>query len=81
MRYYSRMRTTLTIDDDVLEHARALAQHQNRSLGAVVSSLLRQAVQKPEEAPVYKNGIRILPYRGGPPVTLELVNRLRDELP
>lgn len=75
------MRTTLSIDDDVLDRARAIADHQNRSLGEVVSGLMRRALEKPAERPVYRNGFQILPSRGGPPVTLEMVNRLRDELP
>ena len=75
------MRTTLSIDDDVLDEARALADHQNRSLGEVVSRLMRKALTRPEEAQQYRNGIPVLPRRGGPRVTLELVNKLRDELP
>lgn len=75
------MRTTLSIDDDLLDRAKAIADHQNRSLGDVVSGLMRQALEKPAESPAYRNGIQILPSRGGPPVTLERVNRLRDELP
>lgn len=75
------MRTTLSIDDDVLAEARALADHQNRSLGEVVSALMRKALTRPSEPRQYRNGIPVLPRRGGPRVTLELVNKLRDELP
>jgi hypothetical protein len=75
------MRTTLSIDDDVLDEARALAEHQNRALGEVVSALMRRALARPPEPRQYRNGIPILPRRGGPRVTLELVNKLRDELP
>jgi hypothetical protein len=35
------MRTTLAIDDDVLEVARRLAVRENRSLGEIVSELAR----------------------------------------
>lgn len=76
-----RMRTTLSIDDDVLDEARALADHQNRPLGEVVSRLMRKALARPEEPQQYRNGIPVLPRRGGPRVTLELVNKLRDERP
>lgn len=38
------MRTTLSIDDDVLEEARELAAVEGRSLGAVVSDLLRRSL-------------------------------------
>lgn len=75
------MRTTLTIDDDVLERARAIAQLEDRSLGSVITDLIRKALERPEPSPRYRNGLRLLPDYGGPPVTMELVNRLRDELP
>ncbi len=81
MRYRFIMRTTLTIDDDVLETAKAMARHENRSLGEVVSDLARKALQGPPQAPRRRNGILLLPDRGGPPVTLEMVNALRDEEP
>jgi hypothetical protein len=75
------MRTTLKIDDDILEAARTLARHQKTSVGEVISDLARQSL---DPAPVFntRNGIPQLPRRGkGKPVTMELVNRLRDEIP
>ena len=39
------MRTTLTIDDDVLLDARDIARTEGRSLGAVVSDLMRQSLR------------------------------------
>lgn len=39
------MRTTLTIDDDVLLDARDIARAEGRSLGAVVSDLMRQSLR------------------------------------
>jgi hypothetical protein len=39
------MRTTLQIDDDVLESARVLAAADGRSLGAVISDLARRSLQ------------------------------------
>lgn len=39
------MRTTLSIDDDVLEAARAIAAQTKRSLGAVVSELARKGLR------------------------------------
>ncbi|MDT0200361.1 type II toxin-antitoxin system VapB family antitoxin [Nocardioides sp. AE5] len=38
------MRTTLAIDDDVLEEARELASVEGRSLGAVISELARRGL-------------------------------------
>jgi len=77
----SRMRTTLTLDDDVLAAAKALAEHERRSIGDVVSDLARRSLLK-QEITQYRNGFPLLPVRpGAKPVTLEDVNRLRDELP
>ena len=76
------MRTTLKLDEDVLAAARALAQQQDKTLGEVVSELARRGLQPAATAPIVRNGIRLLPVReGARPVTLKLVNRLRDELP
>lgn len=75
------MRTTLTLDDDVLAAARGLAVRQSRSLGEVISDLSRQSLMASvSAAPATRNGIPLLPRRAGAPlVTMELVNRLRDE--
>jgi hypothetical protein len=76
------MRTTLSIDDDILAAARELAAKQHKSIGEVLSSLAREALTPPKQTRRTRNGVPLLPV--GPnavPVTLELVNRLRDELP
>lgn len=85
------MRTTLQLDDDVLAAARVLARQKRTSLGAVISALVRQALLAPPEngsGPLasgegdHRNGVPLLPWKAsGAPVDLELVNRLRDELP
>ena len=41
------MRTTLQIDDDVLEAAREIATRDGRGLGAVLSELARRSLQPP----------------------------------
>lgn len=41
------MRTTLSIEDDVLYAAKSLARREGRSLGEVISDLARQALQAP----------------------------------
>lgn len=74
------MRTTLAIDDDILAAAKHLAERQNKSIGEVISSLARQGLARARQAKAQRNGIPLL--RGGTtPVTMELVNQLRDELP
>lgn len=39
------MRTTLQIDDDVLEDARNIARSDGRSVGAVISDLARRSLR------------------------------------
>ena len=76
------MRTTLSIDDDVLAAAKELAAKQHKSIGEVLSSLAREALTPPRQTSRKRNGVPLLP--AGPnavPVTPDLVNRLRDELP
>jgi hypothetical protein len=42
------MRTTLSIDDDVLEVARCMAEAQNIALGAAISYLARRGIPEIE---------------------------------
>lgn len=72
------MRTTLTIDDDVLERARAIADHENRSIGDVVSERLRKSFDAPGPTLDTWNGFPQLPKRGAV-VTMKMVNAARDE--
>lgn len=75
------MRTTLTIDDDVLAAAKGLAAQHHKSLGEVISDLSRQALRPVDTGKRLRNGIPLLPVRSdATPVTLEIVNQLRDEL-
>ena len=77
------MRTTLTLDDDVLMAAKGLAERQRKTVGEIVSALARQGLRREGgNPPAIRNGVVLLPT--GPdskPVTLALVNQLRDELP
>lgn len=80
MRYMCVMRTTLTIDDDVLLAAKAIAEQEQKSIGEVVSALARNALRRPQP-PAVRNGVPLLPVRNPHAVvTLEVVNALRDEL-
>jgi len=73
------MRTTLDIDEDILLYAKDIASRRGVSAGKVVSDLARTAITKPGTFE-FEDGIPLLPLRpGGEMVTLELVNRLRDE--
>jgi len=76
------MRTTLAIDDDVLMAAKSLAEREHRSVGEVISALARQALRREPSAGRARNGVPLLPTdkADATPVTMELVNQLRDEL-
>lgn len=75
------MRTTLDIDEDVLLAAKSIATRRGVSMGKIVSELLRQALT-PENAPATRNDVPLFPRQAGAGiVTMELVNRLRDEAP
>ena len=77
------MRTTLAIDDDILAAARHLAEREHKSVGEVISNLARQGLSRSSRAVrAERNGVPLLPVgRDTVPVTLELVNQLRDEQP
>ncbi len=74
------MRTTLDIDDDVLQAAKELAGNRRTTAGKVLSELARRALE-PAGRQSVRNGVRLLPRRrrGSPKPTMDLVNRLRDE--
>ena len=56
------VRTTLNIDDDVLETVKALAVRDRKPLGMVVSTMLRRAVEPSAKAPrATRNGIPLFP--------------------
>jgi Arc/MetJ family transcription regulator len=80
------MRTTITIDDDVLSAARQLAQLRHEPIGKVVSDLARRSLQGPADGlnsvdRTVRRGIQLLPTApGAQGATLDEVNRLRDNL-
>lgn len=74
------MRTTLSLDDDVLRAARQLAESTGQTLGQALSALARKGLEGPVGRG-RRNGVRLLPVReGAKGATLDEVNRLRDEL-
>ena len=76
------MRTTLDIDDDLLQAAKEIAGMQGKTAGQVVSELLRKALQGPRASErTVRNGVPLIHRRPGAPVmTMALVNELRDEV-
>lgn len=76
------MRTTLTIDDDVLSAAKSMAKRQGRSTGEIVSELVRQSLTSAPPIKRTSSGIPLLPVTNPDAVvTLDMVNALRDEGP
>lgn len=81
------MRTTLSIDDDLLIAVKEIAQRESKSAGAVVSALLRQSLapgvgadrQNRGASPEAEFGFRPFPKRGGV-VTNDMIDRLREKV-
>lgn len=81
MRDANGVRTTVSIDDDVLLAARQLAHNTGQTLGAALSALARKGLNPHPHEGHQRSGVILLPVRaeaGGS--TLEEVNELRDEL-
>jgi hypothetical protein len=78
------MRTTLDIDDDVLQAAKELAQREGRTAGLVISELARRglaartATTPPPTETTLRGGVPVLPSRGEV-VTLEKLRQLREQ--
>ncbi len=82
------MRTTLDIDDDILQAAKELARAEKKTAGQVLSELARKGLTRATagfaedaSAPPYvmKDGWYVLTGREGVVVTKELVDRLIEE--
>lgn len=77
------MRTTLDIDDDVLQAAKDRARYQGKSAGRIISELARagltgHAEGKDVKMPKARCGFRPFAKRGGV-VTNELIDKLRED--
>ena len=80
MRDDHKVRTTLDIDEDVLESANELAARRGTTAGRVLSELARSALAPRDRSPRKRNGVSLLPkQRGAKLVAPKIVNRLRDE--
>lgn len=77
--FFNIMRTTLTIDDDLLMAAKSLAQSRSVSVGKVISELARKGLQAPAQTR-RKNGFPIFEVsKNARPITLEDVKKIEDE--
>ena len=77
------MKTTLDIDEDVIEAAEDLALREKKTAGKVVSEVFRHCLCARNQSfiPVrVRHGIPLLPVRPGASiVTNEQINKLREE--
>jgi hypothetical protein len=73
------MRTTLAIDDDVLEAARSLSEAEGKSLGEVISELARRGLA-PRHEDATEEGFPVFSVSSGAkPITLEVVRKALEE--
>ena len=75
------MRTTLNIDDEILEAARCIADERNLSVGAVLSDLARRGLQPADAVRNRSRGFPVFDVSNdGTILTLDRVKRHEDEL-
>jgi hypothetical protein len=74
------VRTTLDLDEDILQAAKELADVRGTTAGKIVSELVRRALA-PTRSEHARNGVPLLPRRppGTVRPTMKLVNELRDD--
>ena len=75
------MRTTLQIDDDVMEAAKEIARLKNQGIGRAISELARRGLV-PDAAPTVEiqNGIPVWTHRpGAVAITSEMVRNLAED--
>jgi hypothetical protein len=73
------MRTTLDLDEDLIQVAKQLAVQRGATMGRIISDLTRQALE-PKRPRKTRNGVPLfVPKRGVKKPSLALVNKLRDE--
>jgi hypothetical protein len=73
------VRTTLNIDDYILQAAKELARREGATLGQIVSKLARKGLVAAvgAEPTIMRNGVPVLPPRGEV-ITLERVQGLMN---
>lgn len=74
------MRTTLNLDKDVFEVARAIASAERRSIGDVVSELARRGLASPAPAFEEEDGFPVFGVgKGAPLLTSEKVRAALED--
>ena len=78
--YDAEVRTTINLDDDVLETSRAIARTERRALGAVVSDLVRRGLVPPQLRIDDEEGFPVFRVRApARPITDEMVRMALEE--
>ena len=73
------MRTTVNIDDDVLQVAKDLAHERQKTLGSILSNLIRLGLRPAADVDVRAGTIPVLPRRpGARTVTAQAVKDLLE---
>jgi len=74
------MRTTISLDDDLIPYVKTYAQSRDISVGKAVSDLVRRGLHAPLQTHVV-NGFHVVDLPAGSPhVTTEHVRKLEEEL-
>ena len=74
------MRTTIDLDEDLVQTAKALAAAKKVTLSRVVSDLARKGLEPEPIKFEYRNGFPVFPKRpGAQPVTSEHVKELLEK--
>ena len=74
------MRTTLSLDDDILEAAREIARLEARSVGDVISALARRGLRPDPSGSEVRDGFPVFVVPANlPPMTPELVRAALDD--
>jgi len=76
------MRTTVDIDEDVLQAARGLARREGKTIGKLLAALARRGLAATSPSSVLKEpgalyALRPFPSRGGI-VTNEMIDKIRE---
>lgn len=73
------VRTTLQIDDDLYQAAKSMATAESRTIGKVISSLLRKALQPPHYRETDEDIPSFRVSENAPPLTLEMVREANED--
>ena len=74
------MRTTLSLDDDLIPQVKTYAESRDITVGKAVSELVRRGLHAPIQTRVV-NGFHVIELPpGSPPVTIEHIRKLEGEL-